>query len=170
MYLHLFLLLFSSGASGYFLPLKEMLHLQNKTKYAIIDEMLCLLRAEKESINVQFSTPLHIKNQSCAHNITEKFIRELRRIPGCRCMKRVEKDMERLEKNCTILKKSSSKDGRCSQSRKTDFTLFKESLEEFLQWVNQKQYCSNVVRTELSLYPDDKCSCSDPWKYHKALF
>lgn len=52
MYLHLFLLLFSSGASGYFLPLKETLHLQNKTKYAIIDEMLCLLEAENESINV----------------------------------------------------------------------------------------------------------------------
>lgn len=58
MYLHFFLLLFSSGASGYFLPLKETLHLQNKTKYAIIDEMLCLLRAEKESINVNnFSFP-----------------------------------------------------------------------------------------------------------------
>ncbi|KFV09566.1 hypothetical protein N340_02484, partial [Tauraco erythrolophus] len=46
MYLHWFLLLFSSGACGYFLPLKEMLHLQNETKYSIIDEMLCLLEAE----------------------------------------------------------------------------------------------------------------------------
>ncbi|KFV46169.1 hypothetical protein N341_02893, partial [Tyto alba] len=46
MYLHLFLLLFSSGTSSYFLPLKETPHPQNKTKYAIIDEMLCLLEAE----------------------------------------------------------------------------------------------------------------------------
>ncbi|KFV52729.1 hypothetical protein N328_05729, partial [Gavia stellata] len=46
MYLHLFLLLFSSGASSYFLPLKETLQLQNKTEYSIIDEMLCLLEAE----------------------------------------------------------------------------------------------------------------------------
>ncbi|KFQ16636.1 hypothetical protein N330_08761, partial [Leptosomus discolor] len=42
----LFLLLFSSGVSSYFLPPKEMPHLQNKTKYALIDEMLCLLEAE----------------------------------------------------------------------------------------------------------------------------
>ncbi|KFQ35899.1 hypothetical protein N331_01131, partial [Merops nubicus] len=46
MYLHLFFLLFSSGVSSYVLPLKEMPHLQNKTQYAIIDEMLCLLEAE----------------------------------------------------------------------------------------------------------------------------
>ncbi|KFP62801.1 hypothetical protein N322_02735, partial [Cariama cristata] len=46
MYLPLFLLLFSSGVSSYFLPLKETRHLQNKTKYTIIDEMLCLLEAE----------------------------------------------------------------------------------------------------------------------------
>ncbi|KFW06042.1 hypothetical protein N327_07959, partial [Fulmarus glacialis] len=46
MYLHLFLLLFSSGVSSYFLPLKESPHQQNKTKYTIIDEMLCLLEAE----------------------------------------------------------------------------------------------------------------------------
>ncbi|KFW89822.1 hypothetical protein N336_00868, partial [Phalacrocorax carbo] len=45
MYLHLLLLLFSSGVSSYFLPLKETPHLQNKTN-SIIDEMLCLLKAE----------------------------------------------------------------------------------------------------------------------------
>ncbi|KFP85858.1 hypothetical protein N311_03682, partial [Apaloderma vittatum] len=45
MYLHLFLVLFSSEAFSYFLPLKETPHLQNKTK-SIIDEMLCLLEAE----------------------------------------------------------------------------------------------------------------------------
>ncbi|KFV09423.1 hypothetical protein N339_06830, partial [Pterocles gutturalis] len=44
MYFHLFLLLFSSGASSNFLPLKP--HLQNKTKNTIIHEMLCLLEAE----------------------------------------------------------------------------------------------------------------------------
>ncbi|KFO10175.1 hypothetical protein N312_11571, partial [Balearica regulorum gibbericeps] len=46
MYLYLFWLLLSSGASGYFLPLKGTAHLQNKTKDTIIDEMLCLLEAE----------------------------------------------------------------------------------------------------------------------------
>ncbi|KFM12098.1 hypothetical protein AS27_12089, partial [Aptenodytes forsteri] len=46
MYLHLFLLLFSSGVSSYFLPLKNTPHLQSKTKHRIINEMLCLLKAE----------------------------------------------------------------------------------------------------------------------------
>ncbi|KFQ57284.1 hypothetical protein N333_04788, partial [Nestor notabilis] len=46
MHLHLVLLLFSSGASSYFLPLKGTWHLQDKTQYTIIDEMLCLLEAE----------------------------------------------------------------------------------------------------------------------------
>ncbi|KFQ67817.1 hypothetical protein N335_03943, partial [Phaethon lepturus] len=46
MHLHLFLILFSSGVSSYFLPLKEMPHLQNKTEHTIIDEMLCLLEVE----------------------------------------------------------------------------------------------------------------------------
>ncbi|KFZ64698.1 hypothetical protein N321_04990, partial [Antrostomus carolinensis] len=46
MYLHFFLLLFSSGVASFLLPLKETSHLRNKTKYAIIDEMLCLLEAE----------------------------------------------------------------------------------------------------------------------------
>lgn len=52
MHLHLVLLLFGSGVSSYFLPLKGMRHLQNKTQYTIIDEMLCLLEAENESIEV----------------------------------------------------------------------------------------------------------------------
>ncbi|KGL86974.1 hypothetical protein N301_09253, partial [Charadrius vociferus] len=46
MYLRLFLFLLSSGVSSYFLPLKETPHVQNKAKSAIIDEMLCLLKAE----------------------------------------------------------------------------------------------------------------------------
>ncbi|KFP38894.1 hypothetical protein N324_08595, partial [Chlamydotis macqueenii] len=46
MYLHLFLLLFGSGAAAYFIPLKETSHLQNETKYSIINEILCLLKAE----------------------------------------------------------------------------------------------------------------------------
>ncbi|KFO90213.1 hypothetical protein N320_07001, partial [Buceros rhinoceros silvestris] len=46
MHLHLLLLLFSSGASSYFLPLKETPRLQNRTTYALIDEMICLLEAE----------------------------------------------------------------------------------------------------------------------------
>ncbi|KFQ75973.1 hypothetical protein N337_00274, partial [Phoenicopterus ruber ruber] len=46
MYLRLFLLLFSCGASSYFLPLTKTSHLQNKAKHAIIDEILCLLKAE----------------------------------------------------------------------------------------------------------------------------
>lgn len=58
-HLPMFLLLFSSGASSYFLPRKETLHLQNKTKLSLIDEMLCLLEAEKEPINVNnFPLPL----------------------------------------------------------------------------------------------------------------
>ncbi|KFU92294.1 hypothetical protein M959_03901, partial [Chaetura pelagica] len=46
MYLHLFLFLFSSGTSSYSLPLKETPDLQNTTRRAIIDEMICLLEAE----------------------------------------------------------------------------------------------------------------------------
>ncbi|XP_009930719.2 uncharacterized protein LOC104327509 [Opisthocomus hoazin] len=169
MNLHLFLLLFSSGASSYFLPLKPLLHLQNTTKHAIIDEMLCLLEAENESINVQFSKPLHVKNQNCAHTNTEKFIHELKKISSCKCMKTVERDMRKLQEKCSILKKSSSNDERCSETTKTNFSRFKESLEEFLKWVNEKQNCSNITRGESGLYPDSKCSCPDPWKYSKGL-
>ncbi|KFO54014.1 hypothetical protein N302_09912, partial [Corvus brachyrhynchos] len=46
MHPQVFLLLLSSGVSSYFLPLKEMPHLLNETKYSLIDEMLCLLEAE----------------------------------------------------------------------------------------------------------------------------
>uniref|UniRef100_A0A672TW34 Interleukin-7 n=1 Tax=Strigops habroptila TaxID=2489341 RepID=A0A672TW34_STRHB len=158
MHLHLVLLLFSSGVSSYFLPVKGTWHLQNKTQYTIIDEMLCLLEAENESINKQI----------CAHNNTEQFIEELKKIPRCKCMKRVEKDMKKLEENCSILKKSSFNDERCSQMAKTDFSQFKESLKEFLRWVNGKK-CSNIVGSELGLYPGGKCSCHDPGKYSKGL-
>ncbi|KAM6379914.1 uncharacterized protein J5M81_010108 [Pluvialis apricaria] len=169
MYLHLFLFLFSAGVSSYFLPLKETPHLQNKTKSAIIDEMLCLLEAENESINEQFFKPLHIKNQSCAPYNTENFIKELKKIPTCKCMKRVEKDMIQLEKTCPILEKPSSSNSRCSEMAETDFPSFKESLEEFLKWVNGKQDCSNIVRSESGLYPDSKCRCPDSWKSRKGL-
>ncbi|XP_009864599.1 PREDICTED: uncharacterized protein LOC104271585 [Apaloderma vittatum] len=157
-----------SEAFSYFLPLKETPHLQNKTK-SIIDEMLCLLEAEKDPINEEFSKPLHIKSKSCAHYNTEKFIKELKKIPQHPCMKIVEKCMRKLEEKCSILKKSSPKDERCSDKAETDFSRFKESLEEFLKWVNQKQNCSNIMRNDLYLYLDDKCSCLDSWKYHKGL-
>lgn len=52
MYPHIFLLLLSSGVSSYFLSQKEMPHLFNKAKNALIDEMLCLLKAENERIDV----------------------------------------------------------------------------------------------------------------------
>ncbi|XP_076206536.1 uncharacterized protein LOC143166209 [Aptenodytes patagonicus] len=169
MYLHFFLLLFSSGVSSYFLPLKNTPHLQSKTKHRIIDEMLCLLKAEKGPINKQFSKPVHIKNQNCAHNTTETFICELEKIPPSTCMKKVKQDMEKLEKECSILKKSSSNDEKCSEKKKTSFSRFKESLEEFLKWVNEKHDCKNIVRSELGLYLDGKCSCPDLWKYRKGL-
>lgn len=45
--------------SSYFLPPKETPHLLNETKYSLIDEMLCLLEAENESIHVNnFPTSL----------------------------------------------------------------------------------------------------------------
>uniref|UniRef100_A0A8C8AB46 Interleukin-7 n=1 Tax=Otus sunia TaxID=257818 RepID=A0A8C8AB46_9STRI len=169
MYLHLFLLLFSSGASSYFLPPKETPHLQNKTKYTIIDEMLCLLEAENDPIKEQFSKPLHVKSQGCAHYNTEKFIHELKKIPTCKCMKIVEKDMKKLEQNCSILKKSSSNDRSCLVTAKTNFSRFKESLEEFLKWVNQKQECNIIMRSESGSYPDNECTCPDLWKYSKGL-
>ncbi|KAM6055421.1 uncharacterized protein LJ206_015725 [Theristicus caerulescens] len=166
MHLHLLLLLFSSGVSGYFLPLKEMLHLQNMS---IIDEMLCLLEAEKDAINEHFFKPLHIKNENCAHCNAKTFIHELKKIPPCKCLKTVEKDMEKLEKDCSILKKSSSNDETCSEMEKTGFSQFKKSLEEFLKWVNQNQFCSKIMRRASGLYPDGKCICSNPWKYRKGL-
>uniref|UniRef100_A0A8V5GHX1 Uncharacterized protein n=1 Tax=Melopsittacus undulatus TaxID=13146 RepID=A0A8V5GHX1_MELUD len=163
MHLHLVLLLFSSGVSSYFLPRKGMWHLQNKTQYTIIDEMLCLLEKEKH-----FGCTL--EHYLCAHSNTEQFIDELKKIPRCKCLKTVEKDMKRLEENCSGLKKSSSHDRRCSEMVKTDFLEFKESLKEFLKWVNEKQNCSDIVGSELGLYPGGKCSCPDPWRYHKGLF
>lgn len=52
---------------------------------------------------------------------------------------------------------------------KTDFSEFKESLKEFLKWVNEKQNCNDIVGSELGLYLGGKCSCPDPWRYHKGL-
>lgn len=52
MHPHVFLLLLSSGVSSYFLPQKEMPHLSNETKRALINEMLCLLEAENGLIEV----------------------------------------------------------------------------------------------------------------------
>ncbi|XP_009889655.1 PREDICTED: uncharacterized protein LOC104292030 [Charadrius vociferus] len=158
-----------SGVSSYFLPLKETPHVQNKAKSAIIDEMLCLLKAENEAINESFSKPLYIKNRSCAHYNTKNFIKELEKIPTCKCMKTVEQDMIQLEKTCPMLKKPSSNDSRCSEMTQTNFTRFKESLEEFLKWINGKQNCSNIVRSESGLYPDGKCHCPDLWKSHQGV-
>uniref|UniRef100_A0A8C0BK89 Uncharacterized protein n=1 Tax=Buteo japonicus TaxID=224669 RepID=A0A8C0BK89_9AVES len=157
-HLLLFLLLFSSGASSYFLPLKETLHLQNETKLPLIDEMLCLLEAEKDPIN----------NQSCARYNTKKFIHELGKIPMCNCLKTVKAGMEKLEENCPILKKPSR--GACSEDAITNFSLFKKRLEEFLKWVNQKQNCNNITTSESDLYSHCNCSCPALWKYGKGLF
>uniref|UniRef100_A0A8C3MWP8 Uncharacterized protein n=1 Tax=Geospiza parvula TaxID=87175 RepID=A0A8C3MWP8_GEOPR len=151
MHPHVFLLLLSSGVSSYFLPWKEMPRLLNKTKCSLVDEMLCLLEGENE----------RIKNQECAHKNTEIFIHELKKLHKWTCMKRVEKDMEELEKNCRILKKAN-----------TDFSEFKESLEEFLRWVNEKLNCRNVGRSEFYLINrnlDGECSCHDPRKSYRAL-
>ncbi|XP_055574340.1 uncharacterized protein LOC129736629 [Falco cherrug] len=108
-------------------------------------------------------------NPTCAHKTTEKFIHELKRIPKWTCMKTVEKDMEELENKCSILKKSSSNDKSCSDTAKTSFSQFKESLKEFLRWVNEKQDCSNIVRNESNFFLDSKCSCPDPWDHRKGL-
>ncbi|XP_074694452.1 uncharacterized protein LOC141929171 [Strix aluco] len=168
MYLHLFLVLFSSGASSYFLPPKETPHLQNKTQYTIIHEIICLLKAENDPIKVKFSKPLLITSQGCAHYNTEKFIHELKKISAYKCMETVEKDMKKLEQNCSILKKSSSKDENCPVMSNINFSRFKESLEEFLKWVNQKQECNMIMRSESGLYPDKKCTCSDLGNTAKA--
>uniref|UniRef100_A0A663MT20 Uncharacterized protein n=1 Tax=Athene cunicularia TaxID=194338 RepID=A0A663MT20_ATHCN len=168
MYLHFFLLLFSSGASSYFLPPKEAPQLQNKTKYSIIDEMLCLLEAENDPIEVN-PFPLPPPQICCAHFNTKKFIHELEKIATCTCMNRVEEDMKKLEKNCSILKKSSSNHESCLVMTNTNFSKFKESLKEFLKWVNHKQECNFIVRSESGLYPDNKCTCPDLWKYSKGL-
>uniref|UniRef100_A0A8D0F7Y6 Uncharacterized protein n=1 Tax=Strix occidentalis caurina TaxID=311401 RepID=A0A8D0F7Y6_STROC len=157
-----------SGASSYFLPPKETPHLQNKTQYTIIDEMLCLLEAENDPIKVN-TFPLPPPQICCAHYNTEKFIHELKKISTCKCMETVEKDMKKLEQNCSILKKSSSKDTNCPAMSNTNFSRFKESLEEFLKWVNQKHECNIIIRSESGLYPDKKCTCSDLWKYSKGL-
>uniref|UniRef100_U3KKV3 Interleukin-7 n=1 Tax=Ficedula albicollis TaxID=59894 RepID=U3KKV3_FICAL len=148
MHLHVFLLLLSSGVSSYFLPQKETPHLLNDTKRALINEMLCLLEAENEFIN----------KLSCAHNNTEIFIHELKKIPARTCMSKVKTDMQKLEKICSVLK-----------TAETKFSHFKESLQEFLRWVNHKLDCKSVGRSKLGLDMDGKCSCRDPWKSHQGL-
>ncbi|XP_054024630.1 uncharacterized protein LOC128897975 [Dryobates pubescens] len=154
-----------SDETNYFLPLKAALQSES-----IIHEMLCLLEAERETIKERFLRPLHIKKENCAHYNTEKFIHELKRIPMHRCMKQVEKDMEKLEQNCPGLKKPPSTDENCFELAETSFLRFKESLEEFLKWVSHKQNCSSIVRSKLDLYLDSKCSCPDSWKHPNGLF
>ncbi|CAN8189873.1 unnamed protein product [Coccothraustes coccothraustes] len=166
---HIFLLLLSSGVSSYFLPQKEMPRVLSQANYSLVDEMLCLLEGENELIKVNFSTPVYVKKLSCAHNNTEIFIHELKKIQKLTCMRRVEKDMEVLEKKCIVLKKSSFNKKSCSKKINTDFSEFRESLEEFLRWVNEKLDCRNVGRSDLGLYLDGECSCHDPWKSHRAL-
>uniref|UniRef100_A0A8C9NB81 Interleukin-7 n=1 Tax=Serinus canaria TaxID=9135 RepID=A0A8C9NB81_SERCA len=168
MHPHVFLLLLSSGVSSYFLTHKEMPRLLNAS-YSLVDEMLCLLEDENEGIKENFSTPLHVKEPYCAHSNTEIFIHELKKIQNLTCMRRVEKDMEELEKKCNVLKKSSSKKKSCSKKANTNFSEFRESLEEFLRWVNEKLDCRSVGRSELDLYLDGACRCHDPWKSHRAL-
>ncbi|XP_053847459.1 uncharacterized protein LOC128815087 [Vidua macroura] len=151
------------------LPKKETPRLLNETKYSLVDEMLCLLKAENRRIQEKFSIPVHIKERSCAHKTTEIFIHELKKIHKCPCMRRVEKDMEKLEKTCNILKKSSFNNNSCLKKANTGFSKFKESLEEFLRWVNEKLDCRKVGRGELGLYLDGECSCPDSWKSHQGL-
>uniref|UniRef100_A0A8C4JU93 IL7 protein n=1 Tax=Dromaius novaehollandiae TaxID=8790 RepID=A0A8C4JU93_DRONO len=167
MYLYMLFLLLSLRACSCFLPLKEKPFLQNKTISTIIDEMLCLLEAEKESLKMEFSTPTHVKNKTCADSDTEKFIKGLEKIHNHVCMKRVKAGMERLRENCPSLKKSLHHDKRCSEM-KTDFHRFKETLENFLRWINHNMVCKKVVITEPDLYTDDKCTCHDPQKYRKG--
>nr|XP_005483636.1 uncharacterized protein LOC102060734 [Zonotrichia albicollis] len=173
MHPHVFLLLLSSGVSSYFLPQKEMPRWLNKVKYPLVDEMLCLLEGENARIKVNLSTPVYVKKPDCAPKNAEIFIHGLKKLHKWTCMKKVEKDMEELEKNCSIFKKSSFNKS-CSKKSNTDFSEFKASLEEFLRWINQKQNCKNVGRSKFSFYPvnrnlDGKCSCHDPWKSHQAL-
>ncbi|RMB96798.1 hypothetical protein DUI87_26865 [Hirundo rustica rustica] len=116
----------------------------------------------------KFLTPLDVKRLSCAHNNTELFIRGLEKIDKRTCMRKVAKDMEKLEKICDILKKSSSHDESCWNAE-TRFSKFKENLQEFLRWVNGKVDCSSVGRSEMTLYLDGKCSCRDLWKSLQGL-
>ncbi|OWK60328.1 hypothetical protein RLOC_00007993 [Lonchura striata] len=106
--------------------MKEIPRLLNKTKYSLIDEMLCLLKAENGLITKKFSIPFHVK-------------------------------------------KSSLNDNSCLKKAKSSFSKFKESLEDFLRWVNEKLHCRNVGRSELGLYLDGECSCHDSWKSHRGL-
>ncbi|PKU33993.1 interleukin 3 precursor [Limosa lapponica baueri] len=103
MYLHFFLLLFSSGVSSYFLPLKEMLHLQKKVKSDTIREMLCLLEAENGPPKTMFFIPDHIRDKHCAYDNTKNFIQELQSMHEFKCMRKVEKGMEKLQTKCPIL-------------------------------------------------------------------
>uniref|UniRef100_A0A8C0ZEC3 Interleukin-7 n=1 Tax=Cyanistes caeruleus TaxID=156563 RepID=A0A8C0ZEC3_CYACU len=139
MYPQVFLLLLSSGVSSYFLPQKEMPHLLNETKYSLIDEMLCLLEAENGSINVN----------NFSTSLTPDLLFEM------------------ISKRSAS--KSSSNDKSCLKKAKTNFSQFKESLQEFLRWVNEKFNCSSIGRSNSALYLDGKCSCQDPWKSHRGL-
>ncbi|KAJ7426948.1 hypothetical protein WISP_10981 [Willisornis vidua] len=118
----------------------------------------------------KYFTPLHIQRLSCAHNNTEIFIHELEKIPVWKCVKKVQQGMKRLEKTCYILKKSPSKDQKCLEKAKKRFSRFKESLKEFLRWINQNLDCSSAGRSESGLYLDGKCNCGEnPWKSQQGL-
>ncbi|XP_009999537.1 PREDICTED: uncharacterized protein LOC104391886 [Chaetura pelagica] len=105
-----------SGTSSYSLPLKETPDLQNTTRRAIIDEMICLLEAEKESINGNLFIPLHIKKSSsndkeCRHvrssfsrfkEYLEKFLRWVNQEESCRNILTSESGSHP-DDNCTCL-------------------------------------------------------------------
>ncbi|GAB0195840.1 interleukin-like precursor [Grus japonensis] len=140
-------------------------------KLTVVNNYKHMLPEDGSKITLQekFLKPIHIKDQICAHSNTKRFIQELKKMTKYQCMQRVEKDMKSLEEICSILKKSSSHDKICCKSAETDFSQFKKGLEEFLKWVNGKKDCSNIVRSELGLYPDGNCVCHDQWKYRKGL-
>ncbi|KAF4802259.1 hypothetical protein TURU_027373 [Turdus rufiventris] len=78
------------------------------------------------------------------------------------------KKIQSYGESCTGWMKSSSNDESCSKAE-TDFSKFKESLQEFLKWVNEKLDCKSVGKSNLGLYMNGKCRCHDPWKSHRGL-
>ncbi|OXB57301.1 hypothetical protein ASZ78_000519 [Callipepla squamata] len=162
MHLCVLLLLCSWRGSGHSLPPKEIPLLQNKTRSAIIDEMLCLLKNEQPPSKEKLTTPTCIKSTSCACDNTEEFIHQLNRFKSP-CMKIVTKDLITLRDNCLIMK-NKSHGNSCTEIR-ADFSKFRSNLEEFLKWLSQRNNCTSIMRDEVDLYGYSESSCSQLQKH-----
>uniref|UniRef100_A0A8B9D6R3 Interleukin-7 n=1 Tax=Anser cygnoides TaxID=8845 RepID=A0A8B9D6R3_ANSCY len=166
MYLYMVLLLLSCRASSYFIPPKAMPFLQKINKTSIIEEIICLLDAEKTSLNEDLCTPTSLKIKNCAHRNIDKFIHELSRLNISKCMTLVKIEMSELEKNCSVLKEETTHESNC-KNIKADFSKFKNNLKEFLKWVYETFNCTSTVRNEVDLYTNN-CTCPRLRRYRKG--